>query len=105
MSTNRVSPHAGRVDARLLPRGPNGRALCRTCGTEVPKDRRTFCGDACADDWAVRNSPSLMRQRVFQRDRGVCALCGIDSVLLVAFDKGSEQALARAVRDATPLRA
>jgi 5-methylcytosine-specific restriction protein A len=82
VSTNRVSPHAGRVDAGLLPRGPNGRALCRTCGTEVPKGRRTFCGDACADDWAVRNSPSLMRQRVFQRDRGVCALGGIDSVLL-----------------------
>jgi 5-methylcytosine-specific restriction endonuclease McrA len=30
----------------------------------------------------VRNSPSLMRQRVFKRDRGVCALCGVDSALL-----------------------
>lgn len=82
MSTNRVSPLAGRVDAKRLPRGPHGRALCRNCATEVPNGRRTFCGDACADDWAVRNSPSLMRQRVYQRDRGVCALCGIDSALL-----------------------
>ncbi len=82
MSTNRVSPQAGRVDARHLPKGPNGRALCRTCATEVPKGRRTFCGDECADDWAVRNSPSLMRQRVFKRDRGVCALCGVDSAHL-----------------------
>jgi len=82
VSTNRVSPHAGRVDPRQLPKGPNGRTLCRNCGTEVPKGRRTFCGDACADDWAVRNSPSLMRQRVFQRDRGICALCGIDSAQL-----------------------
>lgn len=82
MSTTRVSPNAGRVDARRLPKGPNGRALCRACGTEVPQGRRTFCGSPCADDWAVRNSPSLMRQRVYQRDRGVCAICGIDSALL-----------------------
>ena len=82
MSTNRVNPKAGRVDARLLPKGPNGRAICRACGTEVPQGRGAFCGDACADDWAVHNSPSLMRQRVYQRDRGVCALCGIDSALL-----------------------
>lgn len=82
MSTNRVNPKAGRVDARLLPKGPNGRAICRACGTEVPQGRGAFCGDACADDWAVRNSPSLMRQRAYQRDRGVCALCGIDSALL-----------------------
>jgi 5-methylcytosine-specific restriction endonuclease McrA len=82
VSTHRVSPSAGRVDARELPRGPQGRALCRTCGTEVPKGRRTFCSETCADDWAVRNSPSLMRRRVFQRDKGICALCGIDSAVL-----------------------
>lgn len=48
----------------------------------MPKGRRTFCGDACADDWAVRNSPSLMRRRVYQRDKGVCALCGVDTAVL-----------------------
>jgi 5-methylcytosine-specific restriction protein A len=82
MSTNRVSPLAGKVDAKRLPKGPNGRALCRNCAAEVPKGRRTFCGDSCADDWAVRNSPSLMRRRVFQRDHGICALCGIDTAVL-----------------------
>jgi len=29
-----------------------------------------------------RNSPTLMRRRVFQRDNGICALCGIDSAVL-----------------------
>lgn len=82
MTTRRVNPQAGRVDARQLPRGPNGRALCRNCGIEVPKGRRTFCGEACADDWAVRNSPSLIRRRVYQRDKGICAICGIDTAVL-----------------------
>jgi 5-methylcytosine-specific restriction enzyme A len=77
MSTNRVSPKAGWVDARQLPRGPNGRALCRHCGTEVPQGRRTFCGEPCVEAWTVRTTPTLMRQRVFARDRGVCARCGI----------------------------
>jgi 5-methylcytosine-specific restriction protein A len=62
--------------------GPNGRALCRTCGNEVPKGRRSFCVDGCVDDWAARHSPTLMRQRVFLRDHGVCALCGIDTEVL-----------------------
>jgi 5-methylcytosine-specific restriction protein A len=82
VSTNRISAKTGWVEAKALPRGPNGRALCRTCGIEVPKGRRTFCGEACVDDWATRYSPTLMRQRVFRRDLGVCALCGIDTRLL-----------------------
>jgi 5-methylcytosine-specific restriction endonuclease McrA len=82
MSTSRISPKVGWVEARALPRGPNGRALCRQCGAEVPRGRRTFCGETCVDDWAARHSPTLMRQRVFRRDRGVCALCGIDSAVL-----------------------
>jgi 5-methylcytosine-specific restriction protein A len=83
MSTQRVSPKAGWVDAKALPKGPNGRPLCRNCGTEIPQGRRrTFCSDACVDDWSVRNSPTMMRRRVFQRDKGVCALCGIDTAVL-----------------------
>lgn len=82
MSTNRVSPRAGRIDPSKLPRGPEGRALCRRCGVEVPRGRRSFCSASCADDWAVRNNPTIMRQRVFQRDKGICALCGVDTEVL-----------------------
>lgn len=82
MSTNRISPKAGWVEAKELLRGPNGRALCRNCDAEVPKGRRTFCSEGCVDDWASRHSPTLMRQRVFRRDNGMCALCGIDTTVL-----------------------
>lgn len=61
-------------------RGPNGRRLCRWCGVEVEPPRRTFCGDACVDDWSIRNSSAFARSKVWERDRGVCALCGTDTV-------------------------
>ena len=44
--------------------------------------RRTFCSEGCVDDWATRYSPTLMRQRVFRRDNGVFALCGIHTTKL-----------------------
>ncbi|HLY11398.1 MAG TPA: HNH endonuclease signature motif containing protein [Planctomycetota bacterium] len=77
MSTNRISPDAGRVDPSLLPRGPGGRCLCRQCGQEVPKGRRTFCSDACVDGWRVKTDPAYLRSLVWKRDRGRCASCGL----------------------------
>ncbi len=82
VSTNRTSPKGTWVAAGKLPKGPNGRALCRNRGTEVPKGRRTFCGDRRVDDWAVRHNPAQLRQRVFRRDKGVCALRGVDTAVL-----------------------
>lgn len=79
MSRNRISPEAGWVDAKKLPKGPNGRALCRQCGEEVPKGRLTFCGDSCVDAWTIKTSPSAARRLVRKRDRGVCASCGLDT--------------------------
>lgn len=61
-------------------RGPNGRRLCRWCGTEVEPPRRTFCGDDCVHEWSVRQSPAYARAKVWERDRGVCTLCGTDTV-------------------------
>jgi len=52
---------------------------CRWCGAAVPKGRRTFCGDACVDQWKLRTDPAYLRQAVFARDRGVCAQCGLDT--------------------------
>ncbi len=68
----------GRVDREALPRGPHGRALCRWCNLEVPAGRFTFCSDWCVEEWKLRTNPGYLRERVFERDRGVCALCGID---------------------------
>lgn len=61
-------------------RGPKGRRLCRWCGTEVEPPRRTFCGDPCIHEWKVRSSAQYAREQVFERDRGVCAICGTNTV-------------------------
>ena len=69
----------GYVRPRTLPKGPSGRSLCRWCGLEVPKGRRTFCSDWCVNEWRLRTDPGYLRERVFERDKGVCAQCGVDT--------------------------
>jgi 5-methylcytosine-specific restriction protein A len=53
--------------------------MCRWCKGAVSGRRRTFCSDACVHEWRMRSSPSYLRDCVFARDAGVCALCGIDT--------------------------
>ena len=75
MSKDRISKKAGWAGA--LPTGPGGRSLCRQCGEEVPKGRRTFCGDECVDRWKIKTDPGYVRMKVYERDQGVCAVCHI----------------------------
>jgi len=77
-STRRTSK-GGWVNTCSLPQGPNGRALCRWCGLEVPRGRRTFCSPYCVDEWRLRTDPAYLREKVFERDRGICAACGVDA--------------------------
>jgi 5-methylcytosine-specific restriction endonuclease McrA len=78
VSTKRISSKAGFVNTAKLPRGPNGRALCRRCGQEVPKGRRSWCGDGCVHDHRIESDPGYARAQVEKRDAGVCASCGLD---------------------------
>ena len=78
MSTLRAM-HGGVADRAGLAKGPNGRALCRWCALEVPSRRSTFCSAWCVHEWRLRSDPGYLRQQVFLRDHGVCALCGIDT--------------------------
>jgi 5-methylcytosine-specific restriction enzyme A len=78
MSKQRILATAGWKKLKELPRGPGGRALCRWCKTEVPKGRRSFCSDACVHEHKLRSDPRYLREQVFTRDRGVCALCSVD---------------------------
>ncbi len=73
MSTRRTSP--GGWVARK--RGP-----CRWCGGKTAGRRLTFCSDECVHQWKLRTDPGYLRERVFERDRGVCALCGLDTEAL-----------------------
>ncbi len=78
MSTRRTRP--GGWIYRTAKRGANGRGICRWCGEEVPKGRRTFCGDSCVREWRLRTDPGYSREQVLARDRGVCAVCGLDTI-------------------------
>lgn len=60
-------------------RGPAGERLCSCgCGNPVVPPRRSWHSQACVDAWRERNDIQLIRQRLWERDKGICALCGID---------------------------
>jgi hypothetical protein len=77
MSTTRAMP-GGRADRDRLPKGENGRNLCRYCNLEVPKGRFTFCSEWCVEEWKLRTDPGYLREKVLERDRAVCAVCRTD---------------------------
>jgi 5-methylcytosine-specific restriction enzyme A len=77
MSTSRTMP-GGFADRTTLERGQNGRALCRWCNLEVPPRRFTFCSDWCVHEWRLRTDSGYLREQVFARDQGICAICGVD---------------------------
>ncbi len=77
MSTVRVMP-GGRVNPAALPKGASGRNLCRWCNLEVPKGRLTFCSEFCVAEWKLRSNPGYLREMLFERDKGMCAVCTTD---------------------------
>lgn len=79
MSTQRAMP-GGHAHPSELPKGKNGRALCRWCALEVPRGRRTFCSAWCVHEWRLRTDTGYLREQVFARDRGLCSLCRIDTM-------------------------
>lgn len=74
----------GFADRSALEKGANGRSLCRWCGLEVPPRRFTFCSVWCVHEWKLRTDPGYLRDQVFARDRGVCAICHTDTVAAFA---------------------
>lgn len=78
MTFHRFHPGRGHADLAKLPKGPNGRCLCRKCGAEVPAGRRTFCSDTCVEAWKLASNPGYVRRELFKRDRGVCRACRLD---------------------------
>jgi len=64
----------GRVERRRQP--------CRWCRADVPPGRFTFCSDSCVHQWRLRTDPGYLRRKVFERDGGVCASCGLNTEAL-----------------------
>lgn len=60
-------------------RDDQGRHLCRFCGAICPGRRTSFCSQQCVDGFWIATSPQSARRAVEKRDRGVCALCGLDT--------------------------
>ena len=56
----------------------DGQPLCLVCGVPLTGRRTSYC----SDEHRIINNPGLMRQQVWERDRGVCALCGLDTKTL-----------------------
>jgi 5-methylcytosine-specific restriction protein A len=80
----------GHVSRKSLPKGPNGLPLCRWCELEIiAKRRRTFCSNYCVHQWRLRTDPGYLRDQVFARDRGICAICRTDTVAVYAALKRS----------------
>src|SRR5215472_10332163 len=79
-TSTRRAKKGGWVDRRRLAKGPHGRNLCRWCQQEVPKGRFTFCSDWCVEEWKLRTDPGYLREKVLERDRGICAQCGLDTL-------------------------
>ena len=55
---------------------------CRRCNRAVPPPRRNWCGQECVDAYLFENHQSVRRAKVKERDRGICADCGLDTVAL-----------------------
>lgn len=71
----------GRVKRAEVPRGPNGRGLCRWCALEVPPRRFTFCSAYCVHEWKLRSQPAYLRAQVLLRDKGECGGCGVNTLM------------------------
>lgn len=55
--------------------------LCRGCGSPVGPRMRTWCGKECREKHYLALS-NVARRLVWDRDKGVCAGCGVDCGLV-----------------------
>ncbi|NDF13379.1 MAG: HNH endonuclease [Proteobacteria bacterium] len=64
------------------PKDAAGNPLCRWCRGPVTPPRKSWCGDACVDEYRLRYDSTYQRRIVLKRDKGVCAGCGLDCLEL-----------------------
>lgn len=84
MSRHRTTPLEKKLRYHDLPRGPNGRRLCRWCKVEVKPPKLTFCGPDCVHEYKLRSDAGYLRTQVYLRDKGVCGSCGLDTEVLTS---------------------
>jgi len=70
------------VDAKELPKNQDGLTCCRWCNMSVLPPRRTLCSEKCAHELQLRTNGNYLRKCVYERDKGICAICNIDTKLI-----------------------
>jgi len=65
--------------AELLPKTQDGHTCCRWCNKPVLPPRRTLCSNECAHELNLRTNGNYLRKCVYERDKGICAICNIDT--------------------------
>jgi len=68
-----------RTARERIERGADGRVRCVWCGGELPRYKKKYCCEKCAEETLIRKVPSYARWLVAKRDKGICALCGVDA--------------------------
>jgi 5-methylcytosine-specific restriction endonuclease McrA len=63
-----------------VPRPFPGPGRCNWCGRTLDDPRCRWCSCACQDEYWCRASVSYARALVWERDRGICSTCGVDTV-------------------------
>lgn len=71
----RSQPPGPLTPAAKMAKGPHGNPLCRWCSKETASKRRTFCSQACVDEWRLRSDPAFLRAFILKRDGRRCANC------------------------------
>lgn len=67
------------IDAKLLPKDENGFTMCRWCSGPVKPPRRTMCSPECVHEILIRTNGRYLRDCVYNRDKGICKLCNLDT--------------------------
>ena len=75
----RYRENTGFIDPKTLPINDEGYRCCRYCSGSVKPPKRTFCSPNCVHQYKLRSNGSYLRHQVYLRDRGICAICGLDT--------------------------
>jgi len=89
------------ISYRDLPpqhKNADGKWICRWCGKVCPGRRRSWCCDECLNEYWILRDPGYARRRTYERDKGVCAICGLDTELIEGIVKWGMDERARDCR-------
>lgn len=56
------------------------RGECTWCGDPCGKGRHKWCSDQCVEEFKQRCQPGHYVELVIERDRGICQICGRDTL-------------------------